>query len=270
VHANIGILGLTLFSKDNVGGACAVVEESAGSPAGTRITALQFVSGSWPERLKGFNRFGMTQEAVREEGALLAESAYLSFMTSSPEKNFDQARKAFLDAPAALAITAAHGAATRSGYGAAIDRLTAPAGFTWQRCSELMERLRGQVSPLVMETAHGAGGGALPTFLFAARRAMLEGRESAQSAFVHNGKLFLLRTRLTQAKEPRLQLTIGRIAEQGTGHESEFRVWHRPGDPATLPVRIEFRPKSYLHLVFEHDAAAGGPAVPPLIPQEPA
>ncbi len=84
VHATISVLSVPLFSKDNVGGACAIVEEAVCGPS--RTTALQFAGGSWPERLKGFNRFGMTQEAVSERGEDVLESAYLSFMTTSAER----------------------------------------------------------------------------------------------------------------------------------------------------------------------------------------
>ena len=80
VRATITLLGVPLFSKENVGGACAMVEQTgAGS---SRASFIQCASGSLPERLKGFNRFGMAQEAVHEEAGNIVESAYLSFMTS--------------------------------------------------------------------------------------------------------------------------------------------------------------------------------------------
>src|SRR5580693_3641749 len=81
VHATIELLSVPLVSKDNVGGGWAMVEQSVSGAS--RTTVLQFSGGSWPDRLRGFNRFGMTQEVVREEGSTILESAYLSFMTSA-------------------------------------------------------------------------------------------------------------------------------------------------------------------------------------------
>jgi hypothetical protein len=39
-------------------------------------------------------------------------------------------------------------------------------------------------------------------------------------------------------------------------------------DPTGLPSKIEFRPKSFLHLTFHQDPAAGGPSVRRLVVQE--
>src|SRR4029079_8411529 len=77
---------IPVVSKRNVGGAHIVVEESA-LGKGT-VTRLEFAAGTWPQQLKGFNRFGATRETVREENGALVESAYVSFMASSREKNF--------------------------------------------------------------------------------------------------------------------------------------------------------------------------------------
>jgi hypothetical protein len=246
VHATVEILSVPLVSKDNVGGACFTLEQAVSGSS--RTTVIQFSGGSWPERLRGFNRFGMTREVVREEGGAILESAYLSFMTSSAEKNFEQARKAFADPVSAVSITVAHGKATRSGYSSALDRLIASARYTWSNAAQLMEELRERVSPAVEVSLGEERAGAFPTFLYAVRAALLDGAETARCAFIHNAKLYRLRTRW---KEPGLS---GWITEEGSSHEFEFRV--RFDSSGALPVRIEFRPKSFLRLVFEHDPFA--------------
>jgi hypothetical protein len=230
------------------------------------VTVLQFSSGSWPERLKGFNRFGMTQEAVREESAAVVESAYLSFMTSSAEKNLDQARKAFEDRSASLALAVAHGSATRSRYACALDKLTAPSRYTWSDCLRVMAEIRSRVSPVVDASVNAGQERVFQPFLYAVRNAMLSRIESGQCTFVHNARLYSLRTRTAPSRDG--MLLNGRVVEQGTNHESEFRVWFDPNDATGLPLRIEFRPKSYLHLVFEQDSTVGGPAIPSLMPKE--
>lgn len=229
----------------------------------TRTTALQFSGGSWPDRLRGFNRFGMTQEAVRSEDSVVAESAYLCFITSSADKNFDQARKAFEQQSSSLPIAVAHGTISRSGYASALDWLTTSSRYTWCDCPRLILEIRERISPAIKADVHG---GVSQPFLHAVRSAMLSGAESQQTDFVHNARLYRLRTRLTAGRE--LNQLTGWIAEQGSSHETEFRLWFGPRDVSALPVRIEFRPRSFLHLVFEHDPAARGPAFPSLMPKE--
>jgi hypothetical protein len=164
VHATVEVLSVPLVSKDNVGGACFTVEQVVSGTS--RTTVLQFSGGSWPARLRGFNRFGMTREEVREEGAAISESAYLSFMTSSAEKSLEQARKAFEDTSRAVPITVAHGNATRSGYSSALDRLTAPVRYTWANATQLMEEIRGRVSPAERVSLGEERASAFPTFLY--------------------------------------------------------------------------------------------------------
>jgi hypothetical protein len=257
------LLGVTVFSKDNVGGGCLMFEQAVSGS--TRTTALQFSGGSWPDRLRGFNRFGMTQEAVRTEDAVVEESAYLSFMTTSNDKNFDQARKAFEDQTSSLPIAVAHGQVKRSGYVSALDRLTASASYTWCDCARLIAEIRTRISTPAAAPVSQADCVAQP-FLHAVRSAMLCDAETQRSVFVHNAKLYRLRSRIAAGRDLR-QLT-GWIAEQGSDRETEFCVWFDPRDPERLPVRIEFRPRSFLHLVFEHDPAASGPVFPSLMAKE--
>ena len=262
VDATVELLSVPLVSKQNVGGGWAMVEQAVSGSS--RTTVLQFSGGSWPNRLKGFKRFGMTQEVVHEEDGAILESAYLRFMTSAAEKSFNQARKAFEDPMDPVAITVAHGGATRSGYASALDRLKAPSHYTWSNTAELMEEVREQVSPSQPVSLGSTRDSAFPTFLHAVRAAVLAGAESCQSTFAQNAKLYRLRTRLASVNNG-LTAVKGWIAEQGSTHEFEFRVWFDPRDSSTLPVRIEFRPTSFLRLVFEDDPAVGGPEFPCLL-----
>jgi len=54
----------------------------------------------------------------------------------------------------------------------------------------------------------------------------------------------------------------------GTNQESEFRVWFDPRDSSALPLRFEFRPKSFLHLVYDQDPGVSAPKFSSLIAQE--
>jgi hypothetical protein len=264
VHATITLLSVPLFSKENVGGACAMVEDSVSGSS--RISSIQFSSGSWPERLKGFNRFGMAQEAVREDSGVAAESAYLSFMTSSAEKNLEQAKKSFAERTALQPISVAHGRTRRSEYAAALDHLTVPAKSTWADCPRLMIEMRDRLSPLKESVTSLDQNSAYQPFLHTVRSAMTSGSATCESVFVHNAKLYRLRTRASAIPEG--VLLAGKIAESGTSQESEFKVWFDPHDPSGLPFRFEFRPKSFLHLVFERDPSVIGPKFSSLIAKE--
>lgn len=264
VHATITLLGVPLFSKENVGGACAMVEQSVS--ASSRVSSIQFSSGSWPERLKGFNRFGMAQEAVREEDGSIVESAYLSFMTSSAEKNLDQAKQSFTQQAAMQQISVAHGRARRSGYASALDHLTVPARSTWADCPRLMVEMRDRLSALKEAVPNKNQGSAYQPFLHTVRSAMTANSPAAESLFVHNAKLYRLRTRTSPISEG--VLMVGKIAESGANQESEFRVWFDPRDASGLPLRFEFRPKSFLHLVYEQDPGVSAPKFSSLIAQE--
>lgn len=204
----------------------------------------------------------MTQEVVREENGAVRESGYVSFMTSSPEKNSDQAWQAFVNRPRELTLAVACGLASAARYRWALEHETVPAGVTWMDCPALMEKFRTREVVLREAAVSGdrlpdGGENVYPTFLFAVRKAILSGT-GGRCTFIHNAKLYELRTRFSEA-EGSLLLT-GHIVEHDSSNESEFRVWLDTRDPEALPTKIEFRPKSFLRLTFHLDPAAGGPS----------
>ena len=263
VQAAVNLFGVPVIWKDGVGAAGLMVEEVASGALSS--TAVQFVSGSWPERIKGFNRFGMTQEIVREENGVIRESGYLSFMTSSPEKNSEQAWRALADRPRNLTLAVACGTASESGYRWALDHQAVPAAATWMDCPALMEKFRSHEVALEDGMLSAARGQVYPTFLVSVRKAA-RCRVDSRCAFIHNAKLYDLHTRFWEAGGM-ITLT-GHIAEQGSSNDSEFRVWFDSSDPTGLPSKMEFRPKSFLHLTFHQDSSAGGPSVRRLVVPE--
>ena len=268
VKASVTLLSIPIFSRDDVGAACVMVEELA---AGTgRTSAIQFSAGSWPDHISGFNRFGMTQEVMRHEDGAIAESAYFSFMTRSPEKNDEQAWRAFTEPSGVPTLAVARGSATQRSYAFALEHLLAPQGCTWMDCPRLMSMLRDRNESTPKAAATERTERAYPTFLHAIRSLIAAGHPNVQCTFMHNAKLYDLRA--TSSAADGMTLLSGRIVEhageQGAHGESNFRVWSRPGDPSGLPARIEFRPRSFLRLVFEQDPAAAGPVLSCLILEE--
>lgn len=264
VRAAVSIFSIPLFSKDDIGAACLMAE---GSESGSsQTTAIQFACGSWPDRIDGFNRFGMTQEVVHEVNGVVVESAYLCFMTSSPERNQDQAWRAFVDPSRVLNLALARGAATPASYRWTLEHVPAPAGTTWVDFPLLMETLRSAAPGTPEFAANERADRAFPTFLHAVRKAMACGCPRSRCTFMHNAKLYDLQTSMSPAGA--MMLLTGHIVEQDSRSQSEFRVWFAPSDASGLPFRIEFRPRSFLRLVFEQDMAAGGPTPRNLIPRE--
>jgi hypothetical protein len=239
-----------VFSKQNVGGAYLRVEQTAVD--GATVTQLDFAAGSWPERLKGFNRFGATREMVREENRAVAESAYVSFMASSREKNFSEARQAFANAPESLPLTVAHGRSTSAGCAFAIEHRTAPGNYSWRNCLDLAGEFDGlPLPPAAALEEYPAR--ALPTFLFALHRAILTDSPTTATLYTHNGKVYRLRTRSQiDSHSNEIALTCSTSSRNEPG-QTEFKLWLASRDRTDLPTRIEFHPKSFLKLTLEQE-----------------
>lgn len=263
VHAAVTLFGVPVIGKDGVGAAGLLLEDAVSGSLCS--SAVQFVSGSWPERIKGFNRFGMTQEIMHEENGAVLESGYLSFMTSSPEKNSDQAWHAFADRPRSLNLAVACGLASETGYRWALEHLAAPNDATWLDCPSLMDKFRSRDVALADSGIPTGKDRVYPTFLLSVRKAA-QRRADTKCTFIHNAKLYDLRTRFTEADG--VITLIGHILEHGSSNDSEFRVWFDSSDLTGLPTKIEFRPKSFLHLTFHQDPSAGGPSVRRLVVPE--
>jgi hypothetical protein len=93
--ATITLLSIPIVSKDDVGSGFILIEEAA------QKIAIQFGAGSYPESARGLNRLGFVQEVVAEKNrGELAECTYFALMTTSAEKNLEQAQRA-LDASGA-------------------------------------------------------------------------------------------------------------------------------------------------------------------------
>lgn len=261
VDATVGLLNIPIISKQGVGGGIIVLEQVNGGAAFT--TGIQLAAGSWPGKLRGFNRFGMTQEATRKEEGSVAESAYMSFMTSSPEKSFHEARSAYESRSNSMTFSVAHGRSTPVETAAGVEKISTPANYTWADAGSLIGTLREKLAQ-PMQPAPEAKSKALLTFLCACRESLLQGPGTREVAFAHNSKIYSLKSQVTQSDAD--VVLSGTILLNGRA-ESQFRAWFQKNDP--LPRKFEFRPKNYLKLTFEHDPAASGPSFRTLFHQEP-
>lgn len=268
IHAVVSLLGVPLIAKQDVGGALLCAEEHAQD--GTHTTALQFYGGSWPAKLRGLNRFGAMQEVVHSDRDGITESAYLGFMTASPEKDFAQSRQSFGSGSQALFLAVSHGSSSVGRGTSGLDHITLPGAYTWLECARVANALRDMVRPASEQTRDG-NAGALPTFLYAVRSAMLAA-SPFETDYVHAGKVYRLTANCVRKPSGQLFMTAG-VRQAASREPSVFRVLFEPADPTGLPMTVEFRPRSFLTLRFEQSAQQlteqPSPAIQSLLREEP-
>jgi hypothetical protein len=262
VHATVMLGSLPLYSKRNVGGAAVAFEQAKQNESA--LTALQFIAGSWPDRLHGFNRFGAIREIVREEGKAVTPSAYAGFIATSQEKGLADARKAFASPTQGQVFTVAFGRATATGCTFLMQQLALDAKLCWTDCADLLDGLDTNTTLPPERQVANYGPGCLPTFLFAVHRGSTSSSESP-STYIHNGKVYCLRTQSKMDQTSGHRMITGWTAEVGGRGESEFKLWLAPDDPRSLPVKIEFRARSFLKLTLETGQSTQGRALQPLL-----
>jgi hypothetical protein len=275
--ATITLFSVPVFSRRGVGSGYAVIEQ-AQLATGENAVSIQFGAGSWPETACGLNRFGLIHEVTIENpNGSPEESAYGAFITTSREKNMDQATQALRSSSATIPYVAAQGHACDGRFAARVDELEFPSRYTWRDADSLMTRVRQIVARSLCPSQSEQGPAGL--FLYSVRQAMADsGRATAASLFF-NGKRFHLQT--TKEKDPaigarlaernvvsraddviRLDALIRQVKpgrEANSGEETPFRVWYDAGARQAPPVRFEYQAKSFLRLVFEKEPAAQTP-----------
>jgi hypothetical protein len=270
-NATITLFSIPLVSKNAVGSGYAVVEQAG------RTVAIQFGAGSWPESARGLNRLGFIQEGVMEERpGYPAECAWLAFMTTSQEKNLDQAKKALEKSGGMVPYSASQGYGRRGSFSSRVDRLEFPGRYTWRDINSLVGKAREEMAEAAGEEEKMTSSAERPgTFLYMVRSAMLDGGERTTGRLVFNRKEYQLDTR----KEPdasaaayfaarslisaagsviRMDATLTRKAD---GDRTPFRLWYETGAAPALPLRFEYQAKSFLRLTFEANAKAATPPI---------
>lgn len=263
VHATVTVGSIPLISKKNVGGGAIAIERAVD---GENVwTAIQLVAGSSPDRLKGFNRFGATQELIREDRGGVRESGYLSFMSTSRETGIKEARKAFSSQAGSRMSTFARGRATDQGCTYAVEHRNLADGWNWRNCTDLLAEPGFDAAGLAPERAiPGYGSCCLPTFLFAVHHALTREEVLHEGSYVHNGKVFLLQTECkAEGSGSSLRIVTGRTAQDG--RHSEFRLWLDTKNKQPLPEKIEYKPRGFLSLTLEAENSFEAPTLRPLL-----
>lgn len=260
VDATVLFCGLPLITKRNVGGGHASIE--IGVRDGARALALQFAAGSWPEHTGGLNRFGVLREVVVERDNALISSAFAGLITHSPEKNFEEARRTFVQgAPHPLEAIVAVGETKGNSLYGSTRIVPLPNRCQWTRASEeLLIAARG-----VAGAAQPLAPASIPPFLYAMHRSGLDRSPRTRQQFLHNGKAYFLELR----RNPRdAAESFGEITNAAGAKSAEFRVRYDHQDDSGIPSKIEYRAKSFLRLVFEFDSTITQSAIPSVFPEE--
>jgi hypothetical protein len=263
-QATVLILGITVFRRDDVGAGCATVE--SGIRSGETVSALQFAAGSQPERARGLNRFGALRETAIETSAGLAETAGAGFITSSPEKTFEQARTALRSAEPEVPCVFS---SSLSGVGRTYvkkGRFNASGITSWVDAPGILGAAERESGPNMQQETQLVG--PVATFLYSIRHAALNPASRIRRQFCHNGEICELITERTSGlSESHVRmngLILGRTGEK----RSDFVIWIDPDDPSGLPARIEFYPRSYLRLTFDAQPHPQPETLPWLLKEE--
>jgi hypothetical protein len=277
--ATITLLSIPLVSRGDVGSGFILIEEAADK------VAIQFGAGSYPESARGLNRLGFIQEVVAEKHpGELAQCAYFAFMTTSAEKNIEQAQRALEASGTTVPYAVAEGAGRNGSFVSKLDCISLSSRFTWRDYPRLTDQVRATVA--VPDTSqHSAsksieirladGEAAPATFLYAVRTALMNAAARTVLRLTYNAKEFLLRT----AKEPdpsmgahfagrnlvsdpgRVILLKAHLTDGTSGVVTPFKVWLESGQEHLPPLRFEYQAKSFLRLAFEFDPDASGPPI---------
>lgn len=263
MDAAILLLGAPLFTRQAAGGGYASVEISRDESASA--VALQFAAGSTPARAHGLNRFGILREAVVQHGAEAGGATELSFagmMTRSREESFEQGRKALASAASVAECVVARGKTSGATMQSWIDTVAAAADCHWTNlgaalCQALQQEPRTPPREIVP--------GSTTTFLNAMRDAALCQEAAVRRQFIHAGKQYWLETRRSPEHPSEL---AGAIHDLNGARCAEFRTIYAAEDESGIPIRIEYRPRSFLRLTFEAEPEATLPTIPSIFPEE--
>jgi hypothetical protein len=281
--ATITLLSIPIVSKSDVGSGFILIEK------GGHATAIQFGAGSYPEKARGLNRLGFIQEVIDERNTgEPAECTYFAFMTTSAEKNVEQAKRALESSGATVPYAVAEGTGRAGSFVSKLHHIDLSSRVTWRDYPQLTDAVRAAVAAAGTAQHPGSqnagidlptGESAPTTFLYAVRTALMNASARTSGSLIYNAKQFLLRTekqpdaamgahlaeRNLVSDASRAMLLSARLEECATGQTTTFKVWFESGQEHLPPLRFEYQAKPFLRLAFEFDPAASGPPVSPAL-----
>lgn len=274
--AYITVLSIPIFSRSGVGlGYASAEEQLTGSESSL---SLRFLSGSLPERAHGLNRFGFIQETVQQNNAVMVSARYFGLMTASSEESIGDAKKALESKTGdTVPFVAAQAFINPVTARYSVRHMLLPSGYRQSNADQLLNQVQAEFASTKAgepEKSLNLNGELISTFLCSVRRAIETGEPRFDNRLVYNGKTFRfhaekhldpkvgeeLRKTGIVAAAARVTALAGTIHNEKTNEVTSFRLWFEQGSANFLPLRFDFKPKSYLRLVFDADPHA--PAEP--------
>jgi len=256
--AQVLLLGLPILHREGVGsGRASWMEWREG------IRQLEFTGFSIPERAAGLKRFGFIRERSRYDDDGPPQSIYIGLMTASPEESAGDAKKALHSQAKDALYTAIEGRATPDGENSATVHFIGPAHLAEWSSLEAQARQLLSAAP-IQPAAFKSGQQALQPFLHALTEAIHHFPEVA-TQYRYGGHVYDLSLRqmldteaTTEFRKRKLLPETGQAMRvSGTlqrkvgGKPIDFRLWVEKDVPRPIPLRIDYRAKSYLRLTFE-------------------
>jgi hypothetical protein len=260
--AVVVVFSIPLLHRSGVGGGSVNWGESAEADGNT-LRSLEFLGYSDPKRAAGLNRLGFIREFVRLHGGHVEEALYFGLMTSSPEENAEDARRALHSTAADSPYSVIQGRVAAGDCTSTGAHFVASAKFTAAQKSELETLARKALESARALPAQFDARGATPAPFLESLAELLPLPGRNEGRYVYGGRLYHLWLRqdadskatayfrgrhMTTAEVVRVS---GKLRREAGSKEWEFRVWIEKGSPHPLPLRIEYQAKSYLRLVFE-------------------
>lgn len=259
IDATILLFSAPLFTRKAIGGGYATVETSTARNA--TAVALQFAAGSDPQRAHGLNRFGILREALVNRGDAI-ELSFAGLMTRAREQSLEQGKRALRAQGSGSAEgVVARGRSLGPAVQSWIDSIELAPDRNWSNLNDtLSEALRHEPQT----PARISSPGSAATFLYVMRSAALCREAVVRRQFLHAGKLYWLETH--RHPEHPLELS-GTIRNLEGARCAEFHTVYAAGDESGIPLRIEYRPRSFLRLTFETELEATQP-IPSVFQEE--
>jgi hypothetical protein len=269
--AYVTLLSITIFSRSGVGfGFAGTNMQENGAQ---QKFSLRFLSGSTPERAHGLNRFGFIQEHVEELNRATVTADYFGLMTANGEESLSDA-KAALETKGGqnVPFVAARAVIDQQKTDYSVRHMLLPSSFRGSNADELLQRVQAEfalAAPGQVDKTEQLNGQSTGTFLNSLRQAIVTDADSYDSRIVFNGKTFRFRALkrndtkagaefqkggLTESAQNVMMLN-GSLRNEKTNETTTFRLWFEKGSANFLPLRFEFKPKSYLRLVFDGESA---------------
>jgi hypothetical protein len=265
--AYVTFFGVTVFSRSDVGFGSAAEDESVED--NSRSIHLQFLSGSKPERAHGLNRFGFIEEKMHEKNGELLRSDYFGLITASREESLSEARAA-LGAKAGDKTQYVAAQALLEGSRAKFEirhvllPLPHEPGAAMEMVKQFQKEFRDLPPNGTQDRDLTVTVSSLHTFLYMLVQAIGSTAPSIDNQFVYNSKPYRLHldrkpdektgadlVKLGMLKSAKQAMRLNGTLENAKGERTVFALWYEQGAANPLPLRFEFRPRSYLHLVFD-------------------